>query len=144
MPDIEYEFPIRGSLARVFTGVSTPAGLDQWWTLRSAGKPAAGGIYALDFGPGHFWRARVEACDAPTLFVLEFTEALPDWVGTRVQFHLSPIDAKRTTVRFTHAGWRDESQHYRVSAFCWAMYLRILRRHIESGDVVPYDKRLDV
>jgi len=27
---------------------------------------------------------------------------------------------------------------------CWAMYLRILGRHLEHGESVPFEKRLDV
>lgn len=143
MPDILHEFPIRAPLARVFDGVSTSAGFDQWWTLRSAGKPVVGSTFALDFGPGFFWRARVVACEAPRVFELEFTDALPDWIGTRVRFELARIDKKRTTVLFSHTGWAEQSEHFRVSSFCWAMYLRILRRALEHGEVVPYDKRLD-
>jgi hypothetical protein len=36
------------------------------------------------------------------------------------------------------------SAHYRTSSFCWAMYLRLLKRYVEHGEVVPYEKRLDV
>ena len=35
-------------------------------------------------------------------------------------------------------------EFYRVSCNCWAMYLRILRRYLEHGEIVPYDVRLDV
>jgi hypothetical protein len=28
--------------------------------------------------------------------------------------------------------------------FCWAIYLRIMRRHLEHGDIVPYENRRDV
>ena len=144
MPHIHFEFPIRASLARVFGGVSTPEGFDQWWTLRSAGKPTTGTIFVLDFGPGYFWRARVLACDPPRAFELEFSEALPEWLGTRVRFDLAPIDKKRTNVNFSHSGWKQETGHYRGTAFSWAMYLRILRRALEHGETVPFERRLDV
>jgi hypothetical protein len=26
----------------------------------------------------------------------------------------------------------------------WAMYLRVLKRHLEHGESVPYERRLDV
>jgi hypothetical protein len=45
-------------------------------------------------------------------------------------------------VRFAHRGWPDESDHYRTSSFCWAMYLRLLSRALEFGEFVPYDDRL--
>jgi len=30
-----------------------------------------------------------------------------------------------------------------ISSFCWAMDLRILRRHLEHGESVPRERRLD-
>jgi uncharacterized protein YndB with AHSA1/START domain len=30
-----------------------------------------------------------------------------------------------------------------VSCYCWAMYLRVLRRYLEHGERVPYEGRLD-
>jgi len=30
-----------------------------------------------------------------------------------------------------------------TSCYCWAMYLRLLARHVERGEVVPYEARLD-
>ncbi len=65
-----------------------------------------------------------------------------DWLGTRVRAELSEEDGV-TTIRFSHAGWPADTEHYRVSTFCWAMYLRHLRRHVESGITVEYERRLD-
>ncbi len=35
-------------------------------------------------------------------------------------------------------------EHYRISCYCWAMYLRILKRYLEHGETVQYARRLDV
>ena len=144
MADILQDFPIAVPVDKVFAAVSTPAGLDQWWTLTSSGTPAAGAEYALDFGPEYRWTARVVACDANEAFELEFTSAMPDWVGSRVGFRLSPHRDTGTWVQFHHRGWAEASEHFRISTHCWALYLRVLRRHVEHGESVPYDRRLDV
>ena len=144
MPDIIHEFPISADVSRVFDAVSTPAGLDQWWTLRSDGAPSFNALYALDFGPGYEWRAHVSECEKDRVFELQLVEAMPDWIGTRVRFELTPIDASHTQVVFTHVGWPSLSEHFAVSSFCWAMYLRIMRRALEYGEKVPYDARLEV
>jgi uncharacterized protein YndB with AHSA1/START domain len=143
MPDIYSDFPIRVPAADVFRAVSTPAGLDQWWTKRSAGKPAVGAEYELWFGPEYDWRARVSACAAPERFELEITRAAEDWLGTRVGFDIMGQGAS-SQVRFHHVGWPQANEHYRVSCYCWPMYLRILRRYLEHGETVPYEQRLDV
>jgi len=143
MPDILHDFPIAAAPARVFDAVSAPAGLAAWWTERSSGRPALGETYELWFGPAFDWRALVTRCTASVEFELEITEADRDWRGTRVGFRLDGRDAG-TQVRFHHAGWPASNEHYRVSCYCWAMYLRLLRRHVELGEVVPYERRLDV
>ena len=141
MADILHDFPIFAPISKVFAAVSTPAGLDQWWTLTSSGEPRANNTFELDFGPGYDWRARVNRCESDRCFELELTDASPDWVGTRVSFDLEPMDGG-THVHFAHRGWPSESQHYRTSSYCWAMYLRLLGRAVERGEVVPYDARL--
>ena len=37
-----------------------------------------------------------------------------------------------------------KNDHYKISSYCWAMYLRILKRYVESGEEVPYENRLNV
>ena len=143
MPDIHHEFPIEATPERVYQAVTTPAGLDAWWTLSSSGEPRVGAEYALCFGPSYDWRARVSKAETPAAFELELVRADPEWQGPRVGFLLTPRD-HATTVRFYHTGWPAANEHWRVSSFCWAMYLRILRRHLEHGEVVPYDERLSV
>jgi hypothetical protein len=66
-----------------------------------------------------------------------------DWLDTTVEFRLSWRDAQ-TWVEFAHVGWPAMNEHYRISNFCWAMYLRVLRRSLEYGEVVAYADRLQV
>jgi len=142
MPDIRHEFPISAPPPRIFQAMVTPAGLDAWWTLTSAGDPAVGSVYSLGFGPGYDWEAVVRSVTPDAGLEWEFTKADADWTGTRVGFHLQ-AGGGLTRVEFHHTGWREDNAHYRVSSFCWAMYLRLLKRYVESGDRVPYTKRLD-
>jgi uncharacterized protein YndB with AHSA1/START domain len=142
MADILQDLPVRAPAAAVFRAVSTPAGLDTWWTERSSGEPTAGAVYDLHFGPGYHWQARVTRCTPDSEFELQMTRSDADWDGTRVTFHVE--DRRGTTwLRFSHTGWPEANEHYRISCHCWAMYLRILRRHLEHREAVAYDDRLD-
>lgn len=143
MPDIFHDFPINRPRARVFEAVSNPRGLDSWWTKTSAGEPRDGAEYDLGFGPQYAWRARVTRVTPDSEFELQLVEADVDWTGTRVGFRLEG-DGDMTQVRFRHTGWPTLNEHYRISCYCWAMYLRILRRFLEHGETVPYENRLDV
>ena len=143
MADIDHEFPIKAPQDRVFEAVSTPRELDSWWTKRSSGKPAEGERFELWFGPEYDWEAVVTKCVPPSEFELRITKAGPDWLGTRVGFHLVSR-ASATQVRFSHEGWPSPNEHWRVSCYCWAMYLRVLRRYLEPGEEVAYEARLEV
>lgn len=143
MPDIAHDFPIRAPAERVFRAVSTPGGLDEWWTARSAGEPREGAEYELWFGPEYDWRATVSRCRPDVEFELELTRADPEWLGSKVSFRLE-AGPQSTQVRFRHSGWPEESEHYRISCYCWAMYLRVLKRFLEHGERVPYERRLEV
>lgn len=142
MPDILQDFPIQAPPQQVFEAIATPAGLDAWWTLRCTGRPARGEIYEFDFGPGYVWRGRVIACEAGRCLEWEMVEADADWTGSRVRFELEAT-ARGTQLRFSHHGWPGANAHFRTSGYCWAMYLRLLKRYVERGEIVPYGARLE-
>lgn len=143
MADIYHDFPVNAPTAQVFQAISSPRGLDAWWTKRSAGEPREGAIYELWFGPDYDWRAKVTRCSPDSDFELEIVRADKDWNGTRVGFHVEDRKGS-TSVHFYHRNWLEVNEHYRISCYCWAMYLRILRRLLEHGESVPYEDRLDV
>jgi uncharacterized protein YndB with AHSA1/START domain len=143
MASVLLDVPIRASPARVFEAISTQQGLDRWWTKRSSGTPALGAEFELWFGPDHDWRARVVRLEPDREFELEMIHADRDWTGTRIGFELAPV-GKVTWLHFSHLDWLDSNEHYRNSCNCWALYLRILRRYLEHGETVPYERRLEV
>lgn len=143
MPDIFHTFQVKSTPTKIFAGFTTSAGLDNWWTKSSVEDPQYDGVYTLNFGPQYIWKAMVTLYKEFEEFEIQFTEADPDWVGTRMAITLTDkIEA--TEVSFSHTGWKENNGHFRTSAYCWAMYLRILKRYIESGEKVPYEKRLSV
>jgi uncharacterized protein YndB with AHSA1/START domain len=143
MADICHDFPIKGSAAVVFAAISTPEGLDSWWTKTCQGTPREGAEYDLGFGQGYDWRALVTQCAPESVFELKMVHADDDWRGSSLNFKLTG-DGDNTQVVFRHSGWPEENEHYRISCYCWAMYLRHLKRYVESGVTVAYEERLDV
>ena len=153
MPDIFHQFPVFAPARKVFDAVSTPEGLDAWWTLTSKGESVAGNIYELFFGEGYDWCGRVSTCVPGRIFALLIYDSMEDWENTIVRFELtekiSPatVDAGEgrviTDVLFSHIDWPVGNDHYRISSFCWAMYLRLMKKYVETGEVVEYSKRLD-
>lgn len=142
MADIFHTLSIQAPITEVFEAISSPEGLDVWWTRRSAGEPALKSKYELWFGPGYDWRALVSKCSAPLEFEFELIDASEDWWGTKVGFDLAEKDGV-THVAFRHTGWPEVNDHFRTSSYCWAMYLRLLKRFVENGEVIPYKQRLE-
>jgi len=142
MPDIVQELTVNVPPQRVFEAMATPQGLAHWWTKNSAGEPKQGAEYTLDFGPEYEWKGKVTRFTPDSAFELEMTKAHQDWMGTRVGCELGPEGKNSTRVRFYHTGWPEGNEHWRVSCYCWAMYLRIMRRFLEYGETVPYENRL--
>lgn len=143
MANIVQQFTVKAPMDRVFKAMATPEGLALWWTKTSGGTPQEGAEYSLFFGPEYDWRARVIRFKPHSAFELEITKAHPDWQGTRVGCELQAEGPDSTRVRFYHTGWPTENEHWRVSCYCWPMYLRIMRRNLEHGETVPYENRLD-
>jgi uncharacterized protein YndB with AHSA1/START domain len=142
MADIFQEFPIKATPGRVFEAVTTPEGLNTWWTKQSSGEPVLDSRYELYFGPDSDWTATVIRSVQDRAFELQITTPAKDWEDTRIGFRLEEKE-DMTWVHFHHTGWPEDNAHYRISCHCWALYLRLLRRFIEHGEVVPYEKRLD-
>jgi uncharacterized protein YndB with AHSA1/START domain len=141
MPDIFQDFPIKAPPPRVFSGFATPQGLDEWWTQRAAGVPILNSEYQFWFGPQYDWRGVVTRCVPDQELEWKMTRAHADWKGTLVGVRLE-CRSDFTWVRFYHTGWPEINEHFRISNHCWGMYLRILRRFLESGERVPYEERL--
>ncbi|MCI0751693.1 MAG: SRPBCC family protein, partial [Flammeovirgaceae bacterium] len=81
MPDIMQDFFIKASPDKVFEDVSTPSGLDKWWTKNSIGEAAIGKEYKLGFGQSYEWKALVTKCIPDKEFEIVITKADKDWKG---------------------------------------------------------------
>ncbi|MDA1029280.1 MAG: SRPBCC domain-containing protein [Bacteroidetes bacterium] len=140
MADLVFRFPIHAPAAAVFSAVASPEGLAAWWTLSSKGEIKQGAEYSFYFSDEFRWKGVLSEVTSNKRVKWTFTDAEPDWTNTTLSFDLSQ-EGEWTWLEFRHANWGSESTHFRVSSYCWAMYLRHLKRYVEDGIVVAYDKR---
>lgn len=143
MPDIFHSFPIKAPLQKVFDGISLPKEIDNWWSKGCKGKPTLNETYQFHFGIPYDWEAVVSKYVPNTELEFTMTDSDFDWDGTRVGFVLDHREGV-TNVQFYHTGWKEANEHYKISSFCWAMYLRLLKCYLEFGEMVPYEDRLSV
>lgn len=140
MPDIHFQFQINSSADAVFEAISTPNGLNAWWTLNAEAEPFVGGIYRLYFGPDFDWLARVTHLEIDRQLSWSLERAMEDWMPTRFGFALAEHESL-TTVRFYHTDWERVSDHFAISSYCWGQLLKGLKDYVECGIVVPFDRR---
>ena len=143
MPDIYHTLFVQRPIAEVFRAISTPGGLDRWWTRSSEGIPALGSPYKLFFEPAYDWKAVVTICEPQSAFELQITKSNVEWEGTRVGFVLQSLEPGETELAFYHRDWPAITAEFCASSYCWAMYLRILRRSVQFKEEVLYENRLD-
>lgn len=141
--NITHYFQVNGTIEKVFHTISTANGISKWWSLDASGHSEHGSILQLDFGPGYQWQAQVVEMVAPNEFELLLIKADEDWTNTTVGFQLIQ-EKDQVDVRFHHKGWQQANDHYCISCYCWAMYLRLMKRYVEHGETVEYHQRLNV
>lgn len=141
MPEILQDLFVNASPEKVFSAIATVEGLNSWWTKTCEGVVGPDEEFVLGFGHEYQWSARVVRIETGHGFEIEFTAADSDWTGTHVAFDIDR-DGDGSRVMFRHSGWRAANEHFRISSHCWALYLRLMRRYVEHGDVIPYEDRL--
>lgn len=137
---ILHDLEANASLENVFRMISVPEFLNEWWTHHSKGKPELGSEYIFEFSEEYKWKGKITKLNPPFEIEYLITEADQDWTGTRVGFILKETE-NGTKISFYHKDWKTANEHFRQTSFCWAMYLRILRKFVEEGFHIPYSER---
>ena len=140
MADILHIFPIKSNPEKIFDAFCTPKDLDNWWPLKSSGKPTEGNIYTFYFDPEHDWRAKVIHVDKNKSLTWLMTQAMDDWMGTEVGFVLEN-KTDHTQVTFFHKNWKEASEHFGIATFCWGQLLNGLKNYVEKGIIIPHSER---
>ncbi len=140
MASILHDLVIYGDIEKVFEAVSVPKILDEWWTKRCAGLPETGGEYEFYFAPDCIWEGKVTNFKLNKSIEFTMTKSDDDWLGTKLGFELEQR-GNNTKLMFYHSDWKEANEHFRVSSYCWAIYLRILKGYLEKGIKVAYEER---
>ncbi|MEC3907317.1 SRPBCC domain-containing protein [Tamlana sp. 2201CG12-4] len=137
---IFHNLVINTSPEDVFHAVSQPKHLDNWWTLKSSGKPEQGTEYNLNFTDQYNWFCKVSKVAPNKSFHLKMTISDEDWNPTTFGFDLEE-ETGSTLVKFSHINWREANHEFKHSSFCWAILLKGLKDYLEKGTVIPFEDR---
>ena len=137
---IYHNLVIKAAPKDVFDAVSQPKHLDNWWSLKSSGKPEFGGEYNLNFTDQYNWFCKVSKLKKDQSIYFKMTKSDKDWNPTTFGFDLEAHDTG-TLVKFSHLNWTEANHHFKHSSFCWALLLNGLKNYLEKGIIVPFKKR---
>src|SRR5881409_749752 len=133
MSDVLFRFDVDAAAEAVLDAVKTGDGIKGFWTSRADVPEQVGETLKLGFpiAPAPF-DLRLERSDDRA--VIWRTETFPPhWVGTTVQWDVTPRDGG-ATVDFRHAGLGDDAGRV---AFTWGQIMDRLKRYLESGEPDP-------
>ncbi|MEW5675297.1 SRPBCC domain-containing protein [Flavobacterium enshiense] len=141
MYTIYHDFTINVSKETIFEAISTPEGLNNWWTLRCSGAPALNEKYNLYFAEEYNWFAVISKFVANEAIEFKMTHAMAEWMPTSFGFKLEELKPNQTYVQFYHENWNEVSQEFRIASYCWANLLRQMKHYLEDGIITPFEQR---
>jgi len=144
MPDIRHRVRIAAPQERVYQDLTTKDGFTRGWTLAD-GEEGTGGKLEFFFGepePGLI--AEVTEQTPSSHVVLRCIEGPAEWVGTDLNFRLSPSGDGGTVVLFSHEGWREPVEFMYHCSTKWAYHLLSLKSGLEGRRYSPFPHGQDI
>ena len=130
-----------GTPEAVFAALTSPEAISRWWapcTLTTDGR------LRFLFGDAAVV-IDVTAAQASrhVRWSVTVSEPLPDWVGTHIDFTLSPGSAGGTTLDFCHEGLTDQLECFDMCRAGWRQYLPSLVDHVDRDGGTAFGSEHD-
>ena len=137
---IYHDLTINAPIEKVFSAVSEPEHLVNWWPLKCSGNPELEAEYNFYFTAEYDWYGKVDTIIPNHTFRIKMTKSDLDWNSTTFGFEMNE-DNGSVKLSFSHIGWQRCNSHFRTSSFCWAMLLKGLKDYLEKGVILPFEVR---
>lgn len=95
-------------------------------TTRLKVKPEVGFVNEFDFNEETLTKMKILELNKNESILWECVESNPEWVGTKVSFHLAEKN-RATTLFLNHSGWRELTDCNN-----WSMFLKRLMKYCEE------------
>ena len=133
MADIKHMVQIPASPETVFELCATAEGFRQWWSVDVV---ESDGVVALGFfNRATIYRLRPQSA-MPGVEVDWVCESGDEWSGTHINFKLAPVKSG-TVLRFTHAGWRAETDYFCSCNTTWGELMYRLKAAARGSNPGP-------
>ena len=133
MPDIRHSIQITAKPETIYPRVATARGFREWW---AEDVTEAGGAVELGFfNKATVYRLRL-MLGRPTSQAEWLCQTGDEWNGTRIRFALQESKAA-TLLRFTHVGWRSETEYFVSCNTTWGELMYRLKAASEGKSRGP-------
>jgi uncharacterized protein YndB with AHSA1/START domain len=142
----DYQTTIRAKVPpdALFDALTTVTGLAAWWNP-ATGSGETGGELRFIMNAPEPLVIHVDEATRPTSVRWTVTDCpfLPDWIGTRPSFTVTPIDSFTSELYFRHEGLTEELECTDMCARSWDHYMTSLRDYLELGRGSPFGSPAD-
>jgi uncharacterized protein YndB with AHSA1/START domain len=139
MNRIKEKLIVRGSPAKLFEALTTPAGYRGWWSKDCQIAEKAGDESKLKFNKdGNIVSMRFRLDETIPGRSVRWTcvgHDMDSWIGTTLRWDLSP-DGDATEVSLEHRGWKGDAPEPVVQG--WRHFIGSLRSYVETGQGQPW------
>ena len=128
----------------LFGALTTTSGLAAWWNP-ATGSGQTGGELQFVMNAPEPLVMHVDEAIRPVSVRWTVTDCpfLPDWVGTRPTFSITPLDDNSCQLHFHHQGLSEELECIDMCTRSWDHYMASLRGYLENGSGSPYGSPAD-
>ena len=137
MPAIKHYLLINSSPENVYTALTTKKGIQNWWTTQTKIGKKVGEVNIFNFGDRYHNEMKITDLQPNKKVEWECFIGDKEWIETRLIFSLEKKDDS-TILRFTHAGWKEETDFFASCNFQWGHYMKSLKDYCESGQGSPF------
>ena len=137
MPTIRHLIQVKATPKAVYGALATEVGLRSWWTADAEGGSTEGENLTVGF----YHRAVVFRFTVTALKPNEKVVWLchgddPDWNNTQITWQIEPTESG-ATIKFFHADWLEEDDHFASSNTTWGMLMHQLKGCLEGSVLGP-------
>ena len=140
---------INAPAADVYKALTTPEGLQSWWTKTCEIGTQVGAESTFHFGKT-FKVMRIEALNPDVKVAWQCIDShihapglltrTNEWIGTSIAFNLEPQFASSTLLKFDHFGLVPEVECFEVCSSGWDQFLGSLKEYAETGKGRPFSE----
>jgi len=142
--DYQTTVRVKASPDALFAALTSVTGLAAWWNP-ATGSGETGGELRFIMNAPEPLVIHVDEAIRPTSVRWTATDCpfLPDWIGTRPTFTITPIDGDTTELHFSHHGLSEELECFDMCTRSWNHYMTSLRDYLEVGRGSPFGSPAD-